>query len=153
MERSLMSSIRPTFLAAVAGLLIGALAMNFNGSIAAEAEADGVYELRTYTAAEGKLEALEARFKNHTMKLFEKHGMKNVMYWKPTNEAASKNTLIYILWHESEEAGKKSFEAFRKDPEWIAAKTESEKDGSLTIPDGVVSVYMKATEWSPKGWK
>lgn len=148
-----MSSLRTTILAAAAGLVIGALSMNSAGTIAAEAESEGVYELRTYTAAEGKLEALEARFKNHTMKLFEKHGMKNVMYWKPTNPEAAKNTLIYVLWHKSEEAGKKSFETFRQDPDWIAAKTESEKDGSLTVPGGVVSVYMKATDWSPKGWK
>jgi hypothetical protein len=148
-----MSSIRTTVLTCFAGLTIGALTMNFNGTIAAEPQADGVYELRTYTAAEGKLEALEARFKNHTVKLFEKHGMKNVMYWTPIGGEAAKNTLIYILWHKSEDAAKQSWDAFRKDPEWIAAKTESEKDGSLTAPKGVVSVYMKATDWSPKGLK
>ena len=146
-----MSSIRTTLLASIAGLAIGALAMNFNGSQAAEPQAEGVYELRTYTASEGKLEALEARFKNHTVKLFEKHGMKNIMYWKPTNAEASKNTLIYLLWHKSEEAAKQSWDAFRKDPDWVAARTESEKDGSLTAKGGVVSVYMKATDWSPKG--
>ena len=146
-----MSSIRTTFLACFACLTIGALTMNFNGSMAAEPQAEGVYELRTYTAAEGKLEALEARFKNHTVKLFEKHGMKNVMYWTPTSGEASKNTLIYILWHKSEDAAKQSWDAFRKDPEWVAARAESEKDGSLTAPKGVVSVYMKTTDWSPKG--
>ena len=148
-----MSSIRSSLFAGITGLAIGALAMNFNGSIAAESKSDagGVYELRTYTAAEGKLAALEARFKNHTVKLFEKHGMKNVMYWIPTDAEKSKNTLIYVLWHKSEEAAKQSWDAFRKDPDWVAAKTESEKDGSLTAPKGVVSVYMKATEWSPKG--
>jgi len=148
-----MSSIRSSLFAGIAGLAIGALAMNYNGSVAAEPKSDagGVYELRTYTASEGKLEALEARFKNHTMKLFEKHGMKNVMYWTPTDAEKSKNTLIYVLWHKSEEAAKQSWDAFRKDPDWIAAKTASEKDGSLTAPKGVVSVYMKATEWSPKG--
>ena len=148
-----MSSIRTSLIACFAGLVLGGLVMNFNGTIAAEPEAEGVYELRTYTAAEGKLEALEARFKNHTMKLFEKHGMKNVMYWKPTNPETSKNTLIYVLWHKSEEAAKTSWKEFRGDPDWVAAKTESEKDGSLTTPGGVVSVFMKATEWSPKGFK
>jgi hypothetical protein len=148
-----MSSIRSSLLACIAGLAFGALTMNFNGSIAAEpkSEAGGVYELRTYTAAEGKLDALEARFKNHTLKLFEKHGMKNVMYWTPIDAEKSKNTLIYVLWHKSEEAAKQSWDAFRKDSDWIAAKSASEKDGSLTAPKGVVSVYMKATDWSPKG--
>ncbi len=150
-----MSSIRSSLLACIAGLAFGALAMNFNGSIAAEpkSEAGGVYELRTYTAAEGKLDALEARFKDHTLKLFEKHGMKNVIYWTPTSGEAANNTLIYVLWHQSEEAAKASFAAFRKDPDWIAAKTESEKDGSLTVPGGVVSVFLKTTEWSPRGLK
>src|SRR4029079_15472901 len=135
------------------GLAIGALTMNFNGTIAAEPKSDagGVYELRTYTAAEGKLPALEARFKNHTVKLFEKHGMKNVMYWIPTDAEKSKNTLVYLLWHKSEEAAQQSWAAFRNDPDWNAAKKESEKDGPLTPKGGVVSVYMKATEWSPKG--
>jgi len=145
-----MSSIRKTFLACAAGLALGALAMTMNRSVAAEPQADGVYELRTYTAAEGKLEALEARFKNHTLKLFEKHGMKNVIYWNPTNAETSKNTLVYLLWHKSEEAAKKSFDSFRKDPEWVDAKRESEKDGSLTVPGGVVSVFLKTTDWSPK---
>src|SRR5436190_16810936 len=146
-----MSSIRTPLLAAVAGLAIGALSMNFNGSQAAEPQAEGVYELRTYTAPEGKLEALHARFKNHTIKLFEKHGMKNVMYWTPTDAEKSKNTLVYLLWHKSEEAAKQSWDAFRNDPDWKAAKEESEKDGPLTTKGGVVSVYMKATDWSPKG--
>ncbi|QDT56634.1 hypothetical protein Pan44_46910 [Caulifigura coniformis] len=145
-----MSSIRTTLFACAAGLALGAFTLTMNGSAAAEPQAEGIYELRTYTAAEGKLDALEARFKNHTMKLFEKHGMKNVIYWKPTNAETSKNTLIYVLWHKSEDAAKASFAAFRKDPDWVAAKSESEKDGSLTIPGGVVSVYMKATDWSPK---
>ncbi|HVJ69799.1 MAG TPA: NIPSNAP family protein [Caulifigura sp.] len=146
-----MSSIRTSLFACVAGLALGALAMNQTGSIAAEPQSEGLYELRTYTAAEGKLEALEARFKNHTVKLFEKHGMKNIMYWIPTDAEKSKNTLIYLLWHKSEDAAKKSWADFRNDPDWMKAKAESEKDGSLTAPKGVVSVYMKATEWSPKG--
>ena len=145
-----MSSIRTSLFACLTGLALGALAMNQTGSIAAEPQPEGVYELRTYTAPEGKLEALEARFKNHTMKLFEKHGMKNVIYWTPTDPAKSKNTLVYLLWHKSEEAAKASFDAFRKDPEWVKAKAESEKDGPLTVPMGVQSVFLKATEWSPK---
>ncbi len=146
-----MSSLRSTLLACVAGVAFAALAISFNGSIAAEPQAEGVYELRTYTAAPGKMDALEARFRDHTIKLFEKHGMKNVMYWKPTDPAKAENTLVYLLWHKSEAAAKASFDAFRKDPEWIKAKGESEKDGSLTVsPGGVQSLFLKTTDYSPK---
>lgn len=111
-----------------------------------------VFELRTYTTPDGKLDALYSRFRNHTMKLFEKHGMTNLPYFKVMDEdKGAKNKLIYLLAHDSKEAGLKSFGAFRQDPDWIKAKGESEKDGSLTIPqpDGVKSVYMQATDFSP----
>lgn len=110
-----------------------------------------VFELRTYTTNEGKLDALNARFRDHTTKLFTKHGMTNLAYWWPMDkEKGAGSKLIYILSHESKEAGLASFEAFRKDFDWIAAKTESEKDGPLTInPGGVKSIYMKATDFSP----
>lgn len=145
-----MSSLRSSLLACCTGLVLGIVTMNFNGSMAAEPVPEGIYELRTYTAAPGKLEALEARFKNHTIKVFEKHGMKNVLYWKPTDPAKS-DLLVYLLWHKSEAAAKASFAAFGKDPEWQAAKAESEKDGPLTIKGGVQSMYLKTTEYSPKG--
>lgn len=105
-----------------------------------------VYELRTYTTHEGRLDALHARFRNHTMKLFEKHGMKNEQYWVPTDEARSKNTLIYIVSHESQEAAKKSWQAFRDDPEWQKVRAESEKDGPIVSK--VESVYMTLTDYS-----
>jgi len=110
------------------------------------------FELRTYTTNPGKLPNLHARFTNHTMGLFEKHGMTNICYWTPIDEAQGHdNKLIYILAHDSKEAGMKSFTAFRADPVWIAAKGESEKDGSLTVPmpEGVKSVYMAPTDFSP----
>jgi hypothetical protein len=111
-----------------------------------------VFELRTYTTPEGKLDALYARFRNHTMKLFEKHGMTNLPYFKVMDEdKGAKNKLIYLLAHNSKEDGLKSFGSFRQDPDWVKAKGESEKDGSLTIPqpEGVKSVYMQATDFSP----
>lgn len=110
-----------------------------------------VFEMRTYTANEGKLDALNARFRDHTTKLFAKHGMTQIAYWWPTDKEKGAGTkLIYILAHDSKEAGLASFDAFRKDPDWIKAKTESEKDGPLTInPGGVKSIYMKATDFSP----
>lgn len=111
-----------------------------------------VFELRTYTTPPGKLESLHNRFRNHTMKLFSKHGMTHVAYWVPAaGQKDAEVKLIYILAHDSHEAGQASFTAFRADPDWIQAKGESEKDGSLTLPqpEGVKSVYMRATDFSP----
>ena len=104
-----------------------------------------VYELRTYTTHPGRLPALNKRFREHTTKLFEKHGMTNVMYWTPVDK---EETLIYVLKHESPEAAKKSWEGFRSDPEWIKARDASEKDGKIVLK--VESVYMKTTDYSPK---
>lgn len=111
-----------------------------------------VFEWRTYHTPEGKLADLHARFKNHTMALFGKHGMTNIAYWTPTDaDKGAANTLIYILAHPSKEAGLKSFGDFRSDPGWVKAKAESEKNGPLTLPgvEGVKSVYMSATDFSP----
>ncbi len=78
-----------------------------------------VYELRTYTCNEGKLEALKARFRDHTIEIFKRHGMESVGYWVPQDGPASKTTLIYILVHPSREAAKKNWAAFNTDPEWV----------------------------------
>jgi hypothetical protein len=102
-----------------------------------------VFELRTYTAAPGKLPDLLARFRNHTLKLFSKHGMTNLGYWLPEEQD---NTLMYILAHPSEEAGKKAFDSFRNDPDWVKARDASERNGKLA--EKVESVYMKATDFS-----
>ena len=112
------------------------------------AKGERVYELRTYYCVPGRLEALHKRFKDHTLKLFEKHGMKNEMYWTPTDPKQKDHVLIYVVSHDSLEAAKKSWDAFRADPDWIKAKDASEKDGKIV--DNVVSVYMTATEFSPK---
>jgi hypothetical protein len=106
-----------------------------------------VYELRTYIAAEGKLEALHARFRNHTLKLFQKHGMTNVAYWRPTDDPLKKDTLIYVIKHASREAAAKSWDAFRKDPTWLKVKAESETGGQLAAK--VTSVFLEATDYSP----
>ena len=115
--------------------------------------AERVFELRTYLTPEGKLDALNSRFRNHTVNLFSRYGMSHIGYWTPALEkdAPASRTLLYILAHPSKEAGLKAFESFRADPEWIAAKAESEKDGALTVPqpDGVKSIYLKATDFSP----
>ena len=106
-----------------------------------------VFELRTYTAAPGKLDALNKRFRDHTVRLFTKHGMTHVGYWTPADAPMSENTLIYVLAHSSREAAKKSWDAFRADPEWIKARDESQKDGTLTAK--VESVFLNATDYSP----
>ena len=106
------------------------------------------FEIRTYTAAPGKLEELHARFRNHTIKLFKKHGMEIVGFWGPTDkEKGSENTLVYVLAFPSREARDKAFRDFGADPEWQKARSESEKNGKLT--DKVESVILMATDYSP----
>jgi hypothetical protein len=108
---------------------------------AAKAAKPRVVELRTYRATPGNLAALNARFREHTVKLFEKHGMTNLVYWNlPADEPGADRVLVYLLAHDSEEAAKRSFAAFRQDPEWVAARTASEQraGGSLTEKDGGV---------------
>lgn len=130
----------------VRSLLCGLVAAVVLPLCAAAQSSGPVYELRTYTTVEGRLDALLARFRDHTTKLFEKHGMKNVGYWVPADEPRSKNTLVYILRHESREAAKKSWEAFRKDPDWIKARTASEASGKIV--EKVESIYLTPTAFS-----
>lgn len=105
-----------------------------------------VYEIRTYTTPPGKLEALKTRFRDHTIKVFNKYDMRSVGYWVPQDAPLKDNTLIYILSHESREAAAKSWASFRADPEWVKAKAESEKDGPLTTK--VESVFADPTDFS-----
>jgi hypothetical protein len=106
-----------------------------------------VYELRIYHAHEGKLDALLARFRDHTMALFERHGMKNLAYWVPTDEPLKGNTLVYILAHPSREAATANWKAFQADPEWQSVKQKSEAEGPLV--DKVDSTFLTLTEFSP----
>ena len=111
-----------------------------------------MFELRTYTTPPGKLDALDARFRDHTVKLFTKHGMTNLGYWSPMKgEKGADSTLIYLLAHKSQDAAKASFAAFGKDPDWVAARKASEEKagGSLTIKGGVKSEFLNATDYSP----
>lgn len=108
-----------------------------------------VFELRTYVCNPGKLENLDARFRNHTTKLFEKHGMTNVLYTHPTDEAkGAGTTLVYFLAHASVDAAKKSFDAFRADPAWIKVRDESEKDGKILAISPPASVFLTSTDFS-----
>ena len=107
-----------------------------------------VFEQRTYIANEGKLEALHARFRDHTNDLFQKHGITVIGYWVPQDEKDGKaNTLVYLLAFPSREAAKTAWAAFGADPEWQKAKAESEKDGVLV--GKVISVYLDPTDYSP----
>lgn len=106
------------------------------------------YEIRTYIAAPGKLEELHKRFRDHTIKLFKKHGMEVVGFWGPTDkEKGSENTLVYVMAYPNREARNKAWQAFAADPEWQKARTESEKNGRLA--EKVESVILGATDYSP----
>jgi NIPSNAP len=110
--------------------------------------ADRVFELRTYTASPGKLDALNARFRDHTIALFKKHGMEVVGFWEPIDkEAGAGEKLIYLLAHPSREAAQANWKAFREDPEWVKVKAESEVGGAL--PAKIESVYLAGTDYSP----
>ena len=126
-----------------AGFLAG---QAFDGGNA-EAQGRKVFELRTYTSPEGRLDDLLARFRDDTMRIFEKHGMENVGYFVPTDAPASANTLVYILAHDSRDAATKSWEAFRADPEWKAVTERSQANGPIV--SNVVSVFLETTDFSP----
>ena len=111
-----------------------------------------IFELRAYTASPGNLNSLLARFRDHTLKLFEKYGMTNIGYWTPAEQQGENGQkLIYLLAHKSQEAAAESFKAFRADAEWLALKKASEDKagGSLTVQDGVKSEFLVPTDYSP----
>ncbi|MEI6714172.1 MAG: NIPSNAP family protein [Verrucomicrobiota bacterium] len=117
-----------------------------------KADEPRAFELRIYTCEPGRLNALHERFRNHTMGLFSKYGMTHFGYWSPMDkDQGAENTLVYLLAHKSREAATASFASFRNDPEWIAARKASEEKagGSLTVKDGVQSVFMRPTDYSP----
>jgi hypothetical protein len=126
-----------------AGVLVGGVTTHV---AAVRAQSQRVFELRTYTAPEGKLGALEARFRDHTRRIFDRHGMTSIGYWVPQDAPASQNTLIYILAHPSREAAKKNWADFGADPEWQKVSAESQKDGRIVTK--VDSVFMDALDFS-----
>ena len=106
-----------------------------------------VFEIRTYYTFPGRLEALNKRFREHTMKMFEKHGMTNVAYWTPQDSPGKDNTLIYVISHASREQAKANWAAFIADPEWKKIAEESQKDGKIV--ERIESVFVDATDYSP----
>lgn len=129
---------------------MGATAMAFGAPLAADAADDDetVYELRVYHLNEGKLPLILERFRTKETKIFARLGMHGVGYWVPVEGDIPKNTLVYMLRHKSLAAAHASWDAFRKDPEWIALKAESEKDGTFVAKHE--STFLKLTDFSPK---
>lgn len=112
----------------------------------------GVFEMRTYKANTGLLPDLDARFRDHTLELFKKHGMGNFVYFhKAPGQPDADRTLLYFLTHKSQDDAKASFKAFADDPDWKSAREQSEKKagGSLTVQGGVKSEFLKPTDYSP----
>lgn len=129
----------------VSGAALAAWTAEQSPSIAKDTR---LFEMRTYYAAPGKLEPLHARFRDHTNRLFRKHGMQLVGYWVPTDkEKGSENTLIYILAYPNREAREKSWQGFLNDPDWKAAYKASEVNGNLV--DKIDSVFLHAADYSP----
>jgi hypothetical protein len=132
--------------------VIGLVLLGLSGYAAHEARGGKkvetrVFEMRTYYAHPGKMTALHSRFRDHTNKLFVKHGMTLIGYWSPIDPGEAEKKMVYILAYPSQEAAKKSWDAFRKDPVWIAARKESERDGELVAK--VESVFLNPTDYSP----
>ena len=127
------------------GLVLGA---SLSGVRAADAPPPArVFEIRTYHCLPGRLDALHKRFREHTMKIFEKHGMTNVAYWTFQDSPAKENTLIYVISHASREQAKANWAAFSADPEWQKIAEDSQKDGKIV--EKVESVFVDATDYSP----
>jgi hypothetical protein len=140
-----------TKLLAAAGLLVAGFAAGRVTSpsvvVAAAAQAQPrIFELRTYTAAEGKLANVNARFRDHTRAIFDRHNMTSIGYWTPSEGPTADTTLIYILAHPSREEAKKNWAAFSADPEWQKVKSESEAAGKIVLK--AESVFMNATDYS-----
>ncbi len=112
-----------------------------------ETKTDVVYELRIYHAYEGKLDGLLARFRDHTIEIFTRHGIKSIAYWVPTDAPLKGRTLIYIVEHPSREAAIENWKSFGDDPEWVKVAAASEANGKLV--EKVDSTYMTRTEFSP----
>ncbi len=117
-----------------------------------QSEPERLFELRTYKASEGRLHHLDARFRNHTIGLFAKHGIENLVYLHPmADQEGASDTLIYLIAHKDKAARQASFAAFRDDPDWREARANSEKraGGSLTVKGGVTSQLLRPTYFSP----
>ncbi len=141
MTHRIIGGIAFTLLVFLAGFWSGSTRF----SVHAQA-ANRVFELRTYHANEGKLDALLARFRDHTIQIFTKHGMNSIGYWLPTDEPLKGKTLVYMLAFPSREAATKDWAEFRADPEWKKVAADSEANGKLV--EKVDSVFLEPTDFS-----
>ena len=130
-------------------IILTALLATATTTSPASAEENRYFELRTYTTHPGMLDALNKRFREHTNRIFKKHGMQLVGYWIPDDEEKSKDTLVYILAYPSREARDKSWKAFLADPEWQQVFKQSHKDAGGKIVKKVESEFLKPTDYSP----
>jgi len=131
------------------GMGAGALvALMAGAETRAQTTASTVFELREYHASEGKLDDLLARFRDHTIAIFKRHGIESVAYWTPTDEPLKGKTLFYILRHPSREAATANWAAFHDDPEWKRVSAASEVNGKLTT--STESTFLKLTDFSPR---
>ncbi len=128
----------------VVSLSVGLIGGQFWGT---SAQTQKVYELRTYTTTPGNLENLHTRFRDHTIRIFRKHGMEIVGFWTPADAELADNTLIYVLEHESQAAADAAWAAFGQDPEWQQVSAASNANGNILA--GVQRQYMLATDYSP----
>lgn len=128
-------------------LAILALSLGTVAPSRADDDTSRVFEIRTYTAPEGKLQDLQRRFREHTLKLFERHGMVNIAYWTPQDPTLASNTLIYVLAHKNRQAAARSWAAFSADPEWKQVRAASEANGKIVVK--VESTFVQATDFSP----
>jgi len=137
-----------SFLTGLAVFTVGLLSgMALNGvNVATAQSSDRVFELRTYTTHPDRLAALHTRFSEHTIRLFERHGMTNIGYFTPQDSPLAENTLIYVLAHASRTAAEASWKAFIADPEWQEAYQESISDAPIIM--NLESVFMNPTEYS-----
>lgn len=144
--RTTKSAVVLGLIGAVFCLGIG-VGMHLESAEASPAENPRIYELRTYTTADGKLEDLHNRFANHTNHLFVKHGMSLVGYWTLDEGDGKDNTLVYMIAHEDREAAKANWRAFGSDPDWRKAAADSRKNGPIVT--NVVSQFLIPTDYSP----
>lgn len=140
-----MKKINKTISFSLLSMIIGLGAGIF---VSSSAQDNGkIFELRIYTATPGNLNNLHARFRDHTTRIFRKHGMGVVGYWSPTSEEEADDTLVYLLEHDSQEAANSSWRAFGQDPEWAEVAEASNANGQIL--GGIERRYMTATDYSP----
>ncbi len=140
---------RATLALAAAGSLFLTACAGMMGDPTPAQPAIGLYELRIYTAAEGKSDALDSRFRDHTIGLFNKHGMKPIGFWHVATPAGQPKDarLFYLMGYKDRAARDASWRAFAQDPEWQKVYADSQKDGSLT--SNIENIFLNATDYSP----